>query len=188
MQVKDANKNRRSTVVLAIICVVLQLAISPHLLLGNGSASFALVFAGLLALSIGGKGAVLAGFGMGLLYDLTATTPIGLMALLFTVFCFALGSENRNRFGDGFVSSITTFSLGALGVLLTYHLVMLMLGQAEGLYDVLVLRTLPSFALTFLAFLPFAYFQVRATGKGHGRSAGASASHRGSQHYDVSNL
>lgn len=188
MQVKDTNKNRRNTAVLAGVCLVLQLAVAPHILLGNGCANFALVFAGILALSMGGRVGVLAGFGMGLLYDFTATTPIGLMSLLFTVFCYVLGSEKRNRFGDGLVSSLTTFSIGALCVLLSYHMAMLMLGQAEGFYDVLVLRTLPSFALTFIAFLPFAYLQVRSTSKVHGRSKGASSSHRGSQHYDVSNL
>ena len=188
MQVKDANKNRRSTVAIGVVCLVLQLAIAPHVLLGSGCANFALVFAGIIALSIGGKAGVMVGFASGLVYDLTATTPIGLMAMLLTVFSYVLGLEARNRFGDGFVSCLSAFGFGALVVLFTYHLTMLMIGDTESLYECIMLRTLPSFALTFVAFVPFAYLQVKATGKVRGRTKGTPGVHRGSSHYDVSNL
>ncbi len=186
MQVKDSHKKKRSALVIGAICLVLQLALSPYICLGNGFANFALVYAGVIALSTGGKGAVISGFVAGLLYDLTSTTPIGLMALLLTVFGYVLGIEERNRFGDGFVSSLTSFGVGAMTVEVAYHLAMLLLGVAQSLSDVILLRVLPSFALTFIAFLPFAYFLVRAAGSGRGMAKGSS-SHHGSR-YDVSNL
>ena len=188
MQVKDANKKRRRVLVLAGICLVLQLALAPNLGLGAGRANFALVFAGLLALSWGGRGAVVGGFFAGLVFDLTSTSPIGLMALLLTIMSYALGVEERNRFGDGLVASLTSFGLGCLFVTLAYHLMLLLLGDAESFSSVLLVRTLPSFALTFVGFLPFAYHEVRRAGKGGGIVGGPSSSRRGGQHYDVSNL
>lgn len=188
MQVKDAGKTRRGTLALGMGCLLLQLAVAPHVTLGNGYANFGLVYAGVVALAIGGRKGVIAGFVGGLVFDLTSTTPIGLMAMILTVFGYVVGMEARNRFGDGLASALTTFGMGSLGVMLAYHLTMLLLGDASNLYDCLMLRAFPSFALTFLAFLPFAYWQVRATGKGRGRSKGSPGSHRGSSHYDVSNL
>ena len=187
MQINDAHKKRRSTLVLAGICLLLQLTVAPNACLGNGYANFALVYVGIVALSSGGKGAVIGGFVAGLLYDLTSTTPIGLMALLLTVCAYALGIEERNRFGDGWVSALTSFGVGSLSVLVAYHLAMLLLGDAQSFSDALLLRTLPSFALTFLGFLPFAYHYVRTSSKGRSLAGGGSTSRRGS-HYDVSNL
>ena len=187
MQVKDANKSRRSMLLLAGVCLLLQLTLAPYVRLGSGYVNFALVFVGVMALSEGGKGAVLAGFFAGLVYDLTSTTPVGLMALLLTAFAYVLGIEDRNRFADGIVSSLTSYGVGSLCVLLAYHLTMLLLGETDSFADLLLLRTVPSFALTFLAFLPFAYLQVRGAGKTRGVGGGSQSAHRGS-HYDVSNL
>ena len=170
MQVKDANKKRRDTLVLAGVCLLLHLAIAPQVRLGSGCVNFALVFVGVMALS-----------------DLTSTTPVGLMALLLTIFAYVLGIEERNRFGDGIVSSLTSFGVGSLCVLLAYNFSMFLLGETNSFADLVLLRTVPSFALTFLAFLPFAYLQSRGAGKPRGVDGGSSSTHRGS-HYDVSIL
>ena len=44
MQVADKNRDRRGTLVLAIVCAVLQLALAPNIGIGNGRANFALIF------------------------------------------------------------------------------------------------------------------------------------------------
>lgn len=188
MQVKDSNKKRRDVFILAGVCILLQLVLAPYVVVGNGHPNFALVCAGVLALSIGGREAVIGGFAAGLLFDLTSSSPIGLMAMLITVFSYVLGIEERNRFGDGFVSTLSSFGVGSLCVLLAYHMTMLLLGDASNFSDVLMMSAVPSFALTFLGFLPFAYRQVHKAEKRHGITGGASSTHRGGQHYDVSNL
>ena len=43
---------------------------------------------------------------------------------------------------------------------------MLMVGQASSAFDVIVLRMLPTFFLTVLAFAPFAYIYSRGGGNG----------------------
>ena len=49
---------------------------------------------------------------------------------------------------------------------LAYHLAMLVVGQASSAFDVIVLRMLPTFFLTVLAFVPFAYIYSHGGGSG----------------------
>lgn len=170
MQVADRGRETRGTIALAIVCLVLQLALSPNVALGNGHPNFALIFSACVALQIGGTRGVVAGFASGLLFDLTTTAPIGLMAFCLSVSSFALGIEQRNRMAGDLASTMTLFCAGALGVSLVYHLAMLLVGQASSIVDVVVFRTLPTALLTIVFFVPFAYYysRVRVTSQGLG--------------------
>lgn len=179
MQVADRNRDARTTAVLAAICFVLQIALAPNFGLGNGRANFALVFAACIALAQGGKRAVIAGFAAGLVFDLSTTGPVGLMAFCLTGASYLMGLEGRDRMSGDLASSATTFAAAALGVSFAYHLAMLLVGQASSILDVLFFRTLPTALLTFVAFLPFAYYfsRVRSSGGGslgrkHGKLSG----------------
>ena len=52
MQVTDRNARRRITVILAVVCCVLQLALAPNVGIGNGRINFMLVLAACIALSL----------------------------------------------------------------------------------------------------------------------------------------
>ncbi|MEE1044060.1 MAG: rod shape-determining protein MreD [Olegusella sp.] len=184
MQVRDTNKDRRSIGVLALVCAVVQLAIAPNIVLGAGRANIALVFAGIVALSIGGRTGVFAGFCAGLFYDMTTTGPVGLMALLLTVCSYVLGTEERNRLADDPTASLAVFAVGDLAVCLAYHVTLLLVGQTTSVVDALVARTLPSFVLTFVAFLIFTYFLTR----GSGGSSGVPHGRRNGSHYTLGKL
>ena len=164
MQVKDSNRNRREFAVLAVVCLVLQVAMAPNIGIGNGRANMALVFSGITALMVGGQTGVLCGFLAGLVFDLSTTGPIGLMAFLLTIGSFVVGSEVRNRLADGFRSSMTTFAAFAGVVTLFYHVAMLLVGEASNVFDGLFLRTIPTLVLTMLAFAPFAWYLSNASG------------------------
>ena len=161
MQVADKNREARSIVVLAVICAVAQLALAPNLGIGNGRANFALIFSACVALLVGGRKAVLAGFLAGLFFDLSSTGPVGLMSFCLTVSSYVLGLEERNRMAGDLGVAVALFAVADLGVGLVYHLAMLLVGEASSLLDVLVYRTLPTAALTFVFFLPFAYYFAR---------------------------
>ena len=173
MQVADKHRDVRSTAVLAVVCAFLQLAIAPNLTLANGAANFALVFAACVALTQGGGSSVVAGFVAGLLFDLTTTGPVGLMAFCLTVCAYALGLEGRNRMAGEFASSLLTFVVAAFGVSLVYGLAMLLVGEASSLLDVLVYRTLPTTLLTSIGFVPFALVLSRVRVGGSGSSLGS---------------
>ena len=181
MQVADKGRDVRGTVILAAVCLVLQLAVAPNVALGNGHANFAMIFSACVALQAGGSRGVVAGFLAGLVFDLSATSPVGLMAFCLTVSSFVLGIEQRNRMAGDLASSMAHFCASALAVSLVYHLAMLLVGQGGSLIDVIVFRTLPTAFLTIVFFVPFAYYysRVRATGAGIG---GPGTLTRGSGH------
>jgi rod shape-determining protein MreD len=166
MQISDRNRNKRSILALAIICGVLELALAPNIPLGNGRANFALVFVACVALTVGGKTAVLAGFFGGLFFDLATTGPIGLMAGCLTVVGYLMGAEGRNRIVGDMGASVIEFAIYSLIVSLIYHLFMLVVGDASSFFDVFILRTLPTWVLTVIGFLPFAWYYSRQMSQG----------------------
>lgn len=167
------------------VCLILQVCLAPNIGLDNGRINFALVFTGIYALTRGGRSSVISGFIAGLIYDLLTTGPIGLCAGICTVFAFFLGIEERNRFADGFVTPTASFGVASFVALLVYHLAMLLVGSGSGFIELVFLRTLPSFAMTFIAYLPFAYVAVSMSSGT--RSTQKRSSKHGS-HYSVKNL
>lgn len=161
MQVRDKNKNRRSFGTLALVCAVVQLALAPNIALGNGRANIALVFAALIALTVGGRAGVLAGFFGGLFFDFSTTGPIGLMALLLTIMSYVLRTEERNRLADEPSASFGLFAVASLVVIFFYHMAMLLVGLSDSFIDAVVFRTLPTFFLTCVAFGIFEYALTR---------------------------
>ncbi len=92
MQVADEIKSCAPAALLSpSMCLILQLALAPNISLAQGHINFALIFCALMALKIGGKTGTICGFCAGLLYDLSSTSPVGLMALLLTVMSYILG-------------------------------------------------------------------------------------------------
>jgi rod shape-determining protein MreD len=182
MQKKDANRSRYGNIALAALCFVLQLALAPNLSLGSGRLNFAVIFAFCISLLVGGRRGVVYSFFAGLVFDLSTTGPVGLMALLLTVTSYVLGLEERNRFSDGSAACLSSFAISSFAVIFLYHLAMLGMGRDESLFDALLMRTLPSYALTFVAYLFFNHhFTKDAAG-------GVSARPRRGSHYSVKGL
>lgn len=187
MQVSNRNKDHRSILVLAVVCGTLQLALVPNIGLGNGRANLALVFSACIALTVGGRKSVLAGFFAGLFFDLSTTGPIGLMSFLLSVSAYLLGLQGRNRITGDLGLTMGTFTVHALAVSLAYHVTMLLVGEAGGFLDVVALRTLPTALLTVIAFIPFAIWLTRVQPSGPNLGGGRRRSSRGS-HFNMRGL
>ena len=182
MQIQDKNRQRKTVIILAIICGILQLSLAHVMTIGNGHPNFAFVFALCMALMRGGSVGVLSGFAAGLFFDLTTTGPFGLMALLFTVACFILGQNVRNNLAENPRVSLAQGALACLAVNLVYSIAMLFTGDATSIIDVVFICALPSAILTFLVFIPFALILSRQSrlSMGLGGTIGRSlGSHRG---------
>ncbi|MDO4805666.1 MAG: rod shape-determining protein MreD [Coriobacteriales bacterium] len=188
MQINDARKSKKNHIALALVCLLLQVMASPNIGMGNGRINFALIYAGVYALSVGGRRAVVAGFFAGLLYDALSTGPFGVMSSLLTILSFALGLEERNRFIDGFVPSLSAFGVGSLLVQLFYHITLSMLGDGASMVDIVLMRVLPAYAITFVCFLPFAYYEVRKGSGTRGKHAGGKSAGLRENYYDLRNL
>ncbi|MBP3885410.1 MAG: rod shape-determining protein MreD [Olsenella sp.] len=187
MQVKDTNRFRRSTGLLALVCLVLQLALAPNIALANGRINFALVFAGVIALTQGGRVGVTAGFLAGLIFDLLGTGPVGLMSLLLAVAAYLMGVEVRNRIAEDPSGSVVVYVISAIAVSLLYNLAMFLVGEASSIIDVLFLRSLPTAVLSIVAFLPFVYFLSRG-GSGPRLTGSSAARAKHSSKYSLGDI
>lgn len=176
MQVKDAHRNRRNVGVLVVVCLVLQVAVSSIIALGNGRANFMFICAATVALTVGGRTGVLIGFIAGIIFDLSSTGPIGLMAFLLTLTAFILGIGERDRLADDSMSASFYLAIACLVVSLAYHLTMFVFGQAASIVDLILLRVLPTAFLTCIAAVPFVFVLGRKGNSGistaHGRHVG----------------
>lgn len=161
MQVKDRNRNRRNIGLLALIALVLQLGIAPAITWGQGHPNFVFIFAAVVALSIGGQTGVVSAFAAGLVMDLSTTGPVGLYALLFSIACYILGMEVRDRIAEEPSMTLIPFAVAALCVSLFYAIAMLLYGASESFLEAIVFRALPSTVLTILGYLPFLFVMGR---------------------------
>lgn len=177
MQVSDRNREARTIVALAVICLVLQLALAPNLALGNGRANFALVFVGCVTLFPYARRPALSGFLAGLVFDLGSTGPLGLMAFCLTIAGFLLGVYGRGRASGDLTDSLARFAMVDAAVSLVYHLAMLLTGATSSPIDALFLRAVPTAAITFVAFLPFAFYLSRARSAASGLGLSRRGSH-----------
>ena len=176
MQTVDKNTKKRLTVILTVICVLLQLVLAPNIPLLEGRINFMLILSALLAQLVGGRYGTIAGFLSGLFYDLCATSPLGLMALLLTVSSYVLGIEVRNKLNDDPSVSITQFSIAAAAVCGAYALALVMV-EGTGIIGALFIRALPSALATIVCYLPFVTILSKGRGGFNlatGRSAGRS--------------
>ena len=178
MQVNDSNKHRHDGLILAVVCLVLQVGLAPYISVANGHINFAFIYCALVSLTVGGSFGVALGFVAGLVFDLCTTGPIGLMTLLLTIAAFLMGMESRNRLQDDTSSAIILFVIVCVVVSLAYNLAMLLVGQAASVVDMFVYRSLPTFLLTCLAFIPFAYLFSRGSSH-HGSMGGRHTRHSG---------
>ncbi len=107
--------------------------------------------------------------------------------MLPTISSFQMGMECRNRLAGEVGPSMILYAIHALLVSLFYHLAMLVVGQASSVFDVIFQRTLPTFLLSVLAFIPFAIFYSRGDGTGlSGRQRGGRPK-KGSR-YNIGNI
>lgn len=166
MIVNDTGKFRRVAIILAIVLCLLQLSIAPYVGILGGRANLALVLA--VALTLGGEEskAPAIGFACGLFYDLAGSGPIGLMALLLTVMCYALAVGGHSRIADDPTAGVVLFVPAALIVEVGYALVLLVFGQASSFVDVVFLRALPGALLDCLSMAVVAFALSRTGGTG----------------------
>ncbi|WP_051353802.1 rod shape-determining protein MreD [Atopobium fossor] len=153
MQVNDNNKKRKALLIAAISCFVLQLAIVPNFGLFDGRINICMITAVFIALGIGGKTGVIAGFIAGLFFDLTTTGPVGLMAFELTLASYFIGMESRNKLIDGHGIVFQQFLIACVLVELIYALAMILTGHSTNILFAFGMHTIPAIVLDSLVFV-----------------------------------
>ena len=163
MQIKDNSRSNKTTVIMAIVAFVLQVALSSQIEICGGCINFMLILACALAFSGDSRRATIAGFCCGLAYDLTASVPIGLMALLLTVACyFSNGFFHGIQVGLN-ANALRCAAIVIFGVDFIYGILLFFMGIQTDIFWAIVGHGLSTSVLTFIVCIPFFYFAGVAT-------------------------
>lgn len=179
IDLRDTAASTGRLTLVGIICLLGQLCIAPNVSILQGTFNFALVFTACVAMSEGGDRAVLAGFVSGLIYDLSGSGPVGIMAFELSLAGFFVGQSGRNRFAEDRLELTQVFLMMAVAVQLFYQVLMFVVGQAASPLDALLYRALPSLLLDCIAFLPFALWFSRQVVAGSSLGFGNKKAHHG---------
>ena len=89
------------------------------------------------------RGATIAGFAYGLLFDLLGAGPVGGMALMLTILGFAVASLSNLIKADSFVTWLIILVAGALAVNFFYCIVLSLTGYETAFFAAIVYKMLP---------------------------------------------
>ena len=173
MEIRDKYKYHRVIAMLAIICALLQLMFAPHIHILGGALNFMMILTVSVALIGGSRYGCCTGFFAGLFYDLTTSSPMGLMMLLLTVIGFVLGSSERNRVVEQIVDAIKmTFAVSIASNML-YGIALLMLHVEHSFVQAVFIHGLMTGVITALFAIPFMFILSRTDmGQGFAGRAG----------------
>ncbi len=157
MHIQDKNKTKRMLLGLIVICIFMQVGISPHISFLSAHANFALIFAVCMAYGSSNTSAVISAFLAGMFYDLVVNGPVGLMSFILVIVVLIIGGSDRGRFGESPFTLIKTFALTSLGVVLFYGIVLLFLRQIDSIVSLIFYRAIPEVILDTIAFIPFVF-------------------------------
>ena len=100
-------------VILALLGLVLQFALSNAIQIGNAMPNFVIAFALIIAVVYPVFGSVVVAFVMGLLYNLLGAGPVGGLALVLTLLCYLLTQLFRRMESANFLFALITLFITA---------------------------------------------------------------------------
>ncbi|MDR2035593.1 MAG: rod shape-determining protein MreD [Coriobacteriales bacterium] len=166
----DSSQPRIGLIVLSgLVAITLQLVVAPVITIFGVVPNFVLVAAIIIAMRNGSIHSTIAGFLLGLVFDLCSSGPMGAMTLVLTVLCFAVGSFSKEVFSGGIIVDlivlVASIALGELLVSVIYAVV----GVNPAFLLSLVQRVLPG--ILYDAIIGCIFLLIFTAAQG-GRSAG----------------
>lgn len=151
-------KRSRSDVVLIIICLVCQTALATQISILGGTVNFCMILAGIFAARGDAGKATAVGFAAGLYFDMMASTPVGLMALLLTIGSFFYATVFGGQQTSSTAGGVGRFAGFAFAVNLVFGLILFIFGIQTSIVYAMILTPLVNTLLTTLVFWPFSLF------------------------------
>lgn len=158
MLYQNATSQQRMIVLLALGCYVAQIGLSPYITLGEGHINFALIFAGIVSLICPVAQAITLSCFAGIIFEIYAHTPIGILAFVLSVFAFFISSLRRTQPNDSLTLTSVVFMAGAFCATFAYLVIMSLIGLVPSFLSALIMRCFPVFILSSLAYIPMLYF------------------------------
>ena len=137
--------------VICLIGFLLQVILAPNIAINGISPNFMLVVLALVAIITTQFGCVVAGFVMGLLFDLLGGGPVGSMTLVMSVVGFALPMLIKSVSTQSFVSWIIVMAVVSVVSFLAYDVVCAITGYETSFLASIVFKVLPWAVYTLVA-------------------------------------
>lgn len=136
----------------AVIAVLLQILIVPHMTLFGGMAmpNIIVIFTMLVAVSRPGQFGPVLPFVLGLVFDLVGGGPVGAMAFSLTVFSVIVSRVIVRAGNDTAFVAIVLLALGLLLVEFSYGVFLMLFGFRVDLLGALAYRIVPCFLYDFV--------------------------------------
>lgn len=132
-----------TTVGALVAALILQVALAPHMAIGNVVPNFLVLVVITLSFVEGPSAGAAVGFAAGLLLDLLSTGPVGAWALVLSATGYAAGLLQENLFAEGWLAPVTVAVIAALISDFAYLLVLTILGVGPSFWDSLLRAVLP---------------------------------------------
>lgn len=136
---------RATMVVGAVVAVLLQVLLAPHIAIGYGIPSFPVVLCIVAAIMNPRFYSCLLPFAMGLAFDLVSGGPLGAMAFSLTAFSMGAAWFYERVNNDTVFMAVVNLAIGLLLVELCYGIFLLFFGYGTNPFEAFALRILPCF-------------------------------------------
>lgn len=141
----------------ALVAVVLQIFVAPHIVVLGGMPNFVVVWTVLVAVMRPSRFGPVLPFVLGLVYDLFSGGPVGAMAFSLTAFSMGAALFLNHMNNDTKFMTIVALALGLVLTELSYGVFLLLFGFNAGLIEAIAFRVVPCFVyelLVGLALIP----------------------------------
>lgn len=130
--------------ILMVFAVIFQIAVAPNIAIAQTAPNFLFLVVVIAALVDGPARGASMGFGLGLVFDLIGSGPVGPSALVFALVGFLAGSLQRNMFAENWLVPLTLFSVSTLLSQFIYGLVLKVLGTDISFWSSVFYRMIPA--------------------------------------------
>ena len=164
--VPDTYASKRSSVLVVVACVLVQLLLGGHVSLLGAVPNFLLCAVFFLALRKGAFAGVIAGFALGLLFDMLGSSTLGLSSLLGSIFAFAcahLGKPTLLR--EPLRACVVFFAADVVYNLISAAVMVLLGTMGATMGEVVGLALLASLLDSLFALLVFALYAGLSGGR-----------------------
>lgn len=142
--------------ILIVASVILQIAVAPNIAIAETAPNFLFLVVIIAALVDGPTRGASIGFGLGLVFDLIGSGPVGPSALVFALVGFFAGSLQRNMFAENWLVPVTLFSVSTFVSQFLYGLILKILGTDISFWSSVFYRMIPATLFnTVIALLVF---------------------------------
>lgn len=139
----NSGSSLKPTVLGAVITMALQIIIAPNIAINDVVPNFALLFTVITAIRYGSMRASTVGFILGLIYDLIAQGPIGVMPLVLSLLGYGAGSLNKGMLAGSLPMQLGMILVAVFFGELLHSVILAIIGYDSDFLMSLLMRVLP---------------------------------------------